>query len=149
VLPGLVEPLHPLVAQWDRLSDEQCFMLIMDGPRKVDLIVDEPHVHAPPHEVSAGTLPAIDAHFWDWTLWLTSKVAAAKDDVVQSELGKMASHLLGPLGVRTTPRSLPEAVDVYLAAREEHEPRFGVRVPRELGAQVERVVRDQASRPQT
>jgi hypothetical protein len=146
VLPGLVEPLHPLVAQWDRLSDEHCFMLITDGPRKVDLIVDEAHVHEPPHVVDAGTLPAIDAHFWDWTLWLTSKVAADKGDVVRSELGKMASHLLGPLGVQTTPRTLPEAVDRYVAARAEHERRFGVHVPRDLGAQVERVVRDQASR---
>jgi hypothetical protein len=37
-LPGLVRVLDPLVAQWDRLSDEACYMLIVSGPTKVDLI---------------------------------------------------------------------------------------------------------------
>jgi hypothetical protein len=144
-LPSLVEPLRPLVAQWDRLSDEQCYMLIVDGPQKVDFLFDEPHAHEPPHVASAETLSAIDAHFWDWTLWLTSKVASGKDDVVRTELAKMTDHVLGPLGAGTPPKTLSEAVDVYLAVRDEHEQRFDVRVPREPGAQVVRRIRDQAS----
>jgi hypothetical protein len=144
-LPSIAEPLRPLVAQWDRLSDEQCYMLILDGPCKVDLIFDVPHTHEPPHVASAETLPAIDAHFWDWTLWLTSKVAAGKDDVLRAELAKMSEHLLGPLGVPTAPATLPQAVDAYLTARAGHEQRFGVTVPRELGAQVVRRITELTS----
>lgn len=144
-LPTLVAGLEPLVAQWDRLSDHQCYMIIIDGPRKIDLLFEEPHTHEPPHEVARATLSAIDDHFWDWTLWLTSKVAADKEDVVRTELAKMTQHLLGPLGVGTPPISLEHAVDRYIAARERHERGFGINVPRALGAQVERVVRELAS----
>ncbi len=145
-LPALVEPLGPLVAQWDRLSDHQCYMIIVDGPRKIDLLFDEPHSHELPHRVSSTTLSVIDAHFWDWTLWLTSKVASGKLDVVRIELAKMTDHLLGPLGVETPPKSLTEAVDEYLSARTDHEERFDVEVPRALGVQVERAVRSQTSK---
>jgi len=31
-LPALLAPLEPLAQQWDRLSDEQCWMLILRGP---------------------------------------------------------------------------------------------------------------------
>lgn len=144
-LPTLVAPLRPLVAQWDRLSDEQCYMLIVDGPTKIDFLFDVPHEHEPPHTVSAETLSAIDAHFWDWTLWLASKVAKGRDDVVQSELEKMSGHLLRPLGVPEVPTSLLHASDVYLAARGEQERRFGVRAPRGLETQVVRRITDQAS----
>jgi hypothetical protein len=142
-LPSLIAPIQPLAAQWDRLSDHQCYMVIVEGPRKVDLLFDEPHTHEPPHLVSATTLAAIDDHFWDWTLWLTSKVAAGKLDVVRSELAKMTDHLLGPLGIRATPTTLLDAVDAYVAARADHEKRFEVEVARELGSQVERVIRTQ------
>lgn len=145
VLPTLIAPLEPLAAQWDRLSDEQCYMLIVDGPQKIDLIFDEPHVHQPPHAVSATTLTTIDAHFWDWALWLTSKVGVGRLDLLATELAKMTDHLLGPLGIVATPGSLTDAVDAYLSARTNHEERFGAKVPRELGRQVERVIRKQAS----
>src|SRR5205823_2037339 len=94
-LPSLVAPMKPLAAQWDRLSDQQCYMIIIDGPRKIDFIFDEPHVHEAPHVASAATLGAIDAHFWDWTLWLTSKVGAGKRELVTTELSKMTDHVLG------------------------------------------------------
>src|SRR6188508_945519 len=56
-LPGLVQGLDPLVEQWDRLSDEACFMLIVRGPAKVDLIFpDVPHDHEPPWVVDSSTL---------------------------------------------------------------------------------------------
>jgi hypothetical protein len=144
-LPGLVERLDPLAAQWDRLSDNECFTFMTDGPTKVDLLFDVPRTHLPPHEPSPDTLSAIDAHFWDWILWLTSKVGAAKDEVVRTELEKMSDHLLRPMGVPSVPRTLLEAVDRYLGARDQLEDRLRVHVPRELGSQVERVVREQAA----
>src|SRR5207248_6232213 len=74
VLPALVEPLKPIAQQWDRLGDYHCYMLTLGGPVKVDLIFDEPHEDEPPWEPRPDTLPGIDRHFWDWTLWLASKL---------------------------------------------------------------------------
>src|SRR5207249_10391018 len=81
---------------------------------------DVPHVPEPPWIVMASTLPGIDCHFWDWTLWLASKVDAGKDELVRAELRKMHEHLLGPLGV-APPDSMRDAVDGYLQARSEWE----------------------------
>ena len=146
VLPSLVGVLRPLVTLWDRLAPEMCYMLIVDGPTKIDLIFPaEQHDPEPPYIVTAETLPAIDAHFWDWTLWLTSKAAKGMTDLVTAELDKMTWYLLGPLGVTATPSSLRQAADLYLAARDEHERRFGSTVPRQLGDQVVRRIRDQES----
>jgi hypothetical protein len=73
-------------------------MLIVPGPEKVDLIFEDvPHAAEPPWTVTSTTLEAVDAHFWDWTLRLASKVDASKAEVVDAELGKMHEHLLGPL----------------------------------------------------
>lgn len=71
-LPSLTAPLRPVVAQWDRLSRNWCYMmiLILAGPAKVDLIFDQPHPMAAPWLVSAATLAAIGDHCWDWALWL-------------------------------------------------------------------------------
>jgi hypothetical protein len=144
-LPSLVESLHPLVAQWDRLSDGQCYMLIVDGPTKIDLLFDEPHKHEPPHTVSRETLASIDAHFWDWTLWLTSKVEAGKDDLVRAELTKLTEHILLPLGTSDVPQTLLEAVEAYLLLRRDYEARLGTTVSRDLGFQVEQLIRQQES----
>lgn len=79
----MVEHLTALARQWDRHSDTQCYMLIVAGSTKVDLIFEEqPHVQEPPWVIGADTLPGIDDHFWDWTLWLTSKVYSRKNDLV-------------------------------------------------------------------
>ena len=72
-LPELVAPLEPLAQQWDRLSPHACYMLMLRGIGKVDLIFDEPWESSPPWEVSAETLRGIDDHFWDWTIWLAAK----------------------------------------------------------------------------
>jgi hypothetical protein len=146
-LPSLVEPLRPIATLWDPLADDETFMIILDGPIKIDLIFDVSREQDPPHVPSAQTLSAIDAHFWDWTLWLTSKVAHGKTDLVRAELEKMTWYLLGPLGVSAVPRSLPDAVDAYRTALGEQERRFGASVPRELAAQVTRVVREQGAEP--
>jgi hypothetical protein len=139
--PSLVASLDPVATLWDRLAPEQCFMLILPGPVKVDIIMDIPHEPGPAYTVDASTLPDIDKHFWDWTLWLTSKHAKGKDDLVRSELEKMFGYILVPMGVASAPRDLGEAVDVYVAARDEQEARFGITLDRRLASEVEPVVR--------
>ena len=132
-LPALVAPLAPLVEQWDRLSPHWCYMLLLRGPVKVDLIFpDEPHPLDGPWEPSASTAKAIDAHFWDWMLWLRSKEAAGRDELVASELEKLHVHLLAPLGVERPLSSVAEAVPAYREARGRLERNVGVRVPRDL-----------------
>jgi hypothetical protein len=136
-LPGLVQGLDPLVEQWDRLSDEACFMLIVRGPAKVDLIFpDVPHDHEPPWVVDSSTLSGIDEHFWDWVLWLTSKVDAGKEPLVEAELITMHEHLLAPLGIPAPSVSLRDAVERYIAARDSWAQRFGVVVDRHVEQEV-------------
>jgi hypothetical protein len=135
-----------MVQQWDRLSDQACYMLIVSGPTKIDLIFEDvPHEHEPPWVVSAGTLAAIDDHFWDWVLWLTSKADAGKTTVVAAELAKMYEHLLAPMSAPAPPRSLGEALDQYLEARDAWAERLGIaidpRVEHEVVPVVEAVSR--------
>jgi hypothetical protein len=141
-LPGLVSGLDPLAQQWDRLSTHGCYMLILTGPAKVDLLfLDQPHRPKPPWKASAQTLLGIDRHFWDWTLWLAAKQQARKDELVRRELQKMAEHLLAPMGAHVVPASLDSAVTSYLAIRGRLEATFGVFVPRVLEREVLRVIR--------
>jgi hypothetical protein len=132
-LPALVSELDPLAQQWDRLSPEWCYMLILRGPTKVDLIFPQ-HQHAdePPWEPSRDNLADLDAHFWDWMLWLHAKEVHKKRDLVATELEKLAQHLLNPLGSPGVPSSIAEAVARYRAARDRAEDELGVRAPREL-----------------
>jgi hypothetical protein len=126
-LPGLVSTLDPLVEQWDRLSDEACYMLVVRGPTKVDLIfADVPHEHDPPWVVNGSTLSGIDDHFWDWVLWLTSKVAAGKDSLVAAKLSTMHDHLLTPMGIPAPTTSLRDVVEQYISARDVWAERLGL-----------------------
>ena len=144
-LPGLVAPAQPLTTLWDPLADRETFMLILRGPTKVDLIFnDEPSTPLPPYDVNAQNLHEVDSHFWDWSLWLVSKQAKGKDDLVRSELRKMAWYILTPMNIEQTPDDLNAAVTLYLAARDSLERSFGVHVPRQLGDEVARVVRTYA-----
>jgi hypothetical protein len=129
-IPRLVVPLSPVVAQWDRPSRTWCYMLILNGPAKVDLIFGQPHAALPPWQASASTLRGIDDHFWDWTLWLRSKQAAGKQHLVEAELGKLHEHLLGPLGVMQAPATIELAIAGYRTARHQWERRLGMRIPR-------------------
>ena len=129
-MPALVIPLQPVVAQWDRLSRTWCFMLLLAGPVKVDLIFDQPHVALPPWRVTAATLPGIDDHFWDWMLWLSGKRAAGRRELVAAELGRLHEYLLGPLGVTAPPATLEQAITDYRAARASWQGRLGCRVSR-------------------
>lgn len=141
-LPVLAAPFEPLAQQWDRLSPHYCYMLILAGPEKVDLLfLDQPHQPEPPWTANRHTLVGMDQHFWDWTLWLAAKQQAGKDALVQGELEKMCHHLLAPMGVPDSLRSLEAAVVSYRAARDRLETEFGVSVPRLLEREVLPVLR--------
>jgi hypothetical protein len=129
-LPALAARLIPVAAQWDRLSSTWCYMLILAGPVKVDLIFTEPHSVQPAWHVTAATLPGIEAHFWDWMLWLSAKQHAGKADLVAAELGKLHEHLLAPLGIQAEPTTLGQAIADYRAARRTCEQRLRCRVSR-------------------
>lgn len=136
-LPGLSAPLAPVAMQWDRLSPHWCWMLMLEGPTKIDLLFfEEPHELEPPWEPTAENLEGIDRHFWDWALWLRSKEAAGKHGLAAAELDKLFRHLLGPLGVASPPDSVARAVADYRDARAVAERRSGCEVPRELEAVV-------------
>jgi hypothetical protein len=136
-LPRILVPLDPLAQQWDRLSLHQCWMLMLRGPVKVDLIFpEEPHTLEPPWQASADTLEGIDVHFWDWTLWLSSKAAAGRREVVSAELEKLFVHLLEPLGINRRPSSIAEAVAEYRGGRARAERALGTKVPRQLEQEV-------------
>jgi len=147
-LPQLVEPLHPLAQQWDRYSSHACYMLMLPGPTKVDLIFpDQKQEWAPAWAPSAGTLTAIDHHFWDWILWLEQKRRSAKVDVLAKSLRDMHELMLRPMGAKAEPESVAEAVAAYLDLRRQLEERFGVDVPRELENEVRPAVLRPAQRP--
>lgn len=130
-LPALVSALEPLAQQWDRISDYPCYMLMLTGPVKVDLIFPgEPYESLPPWTVGADTLDGIDQHFWDWILWLASKREKGKDDLVRRELEKMTEYLLRPLGVDAVPSSIEAALEGYRTARDAREREFGLEVSR-------------------
>ena len=136
-LPVLVSGLEPVAQQWDPLSPHCCYMLILAGPTKVDLLfLDQPHSPKPPWEPSAETLTAMDQHFWDWTLWLAAKQQAGKGELVRRELAKMVEHLLAPMGVQESPGSLESTVASYREARDRLETELGVSVGRRLEREV-------------
>jgi predicted nucleotidyltransferase len=136
-LPDAVAPLRPLAAFWDPLGERPNFTVLLDGPVKIDLIFDgHPFTPSPPWVPSAATLPAIDAHFWDWSLWLGAKRARGEADLVRRHLGHLHQHLLAPLGATGPPADLGEAVATYVELRQRQEERFGVTVDRRLGEQV-------------
>jgi predicted nucleotidyltransferase len=146
-LPALVAELEPLSQQWDRLGPDDycCYMLMLAGPVKIDLIVlGVPHRPEPPWEVAPETLDGIDQHFWDWALWMTAKEQGGKDELVRQELRKMSEHLLKPMGVDRVPGSIHAATVEYLAARERLESSLGVHVSR----RAERVGLDLRTHPE-
>jgi len=130
-LPSAVAALEPIAQQWDRISDYPCYMLMLAGPVKVDLIFPgEPYRSMPPWTVSAQTLDGIDQHVWDWLLWLASKREKGEDALVRRELAKMFDHLLRPMGAHRAPGSLLGAAETYGALRDRLERELGTRVTR-------------------
>jgi predicted nucleotidyltransferase len=140
-LHELVAPLGPLSELWDPYSDVACYMLMLRGPTKIDLIFpSEKREWSPAWEPRPGTLETIDTHFWDWILWLEQKRRGGRTSQLEKSLGDMFELLLRPMGVTDKPRSVVAAVAAYLQAREGLETRYGVRVPRALEEEVRPVV---------
>lgn len=140
-LPVLVAPLHPLSEQWDPYASHACYMLMLRGPTKVDLIFPaQRREWSPAWRPSAETLPAIDRHFWDWILWLEQKRRSGREEVLAIGLGHLYELMLIPMGAATQPASVGEAVEVYRDLRDKLERRFGVTVGRELEGEVGPVV---------
>jgi hypothetical protein len=136
-LPQLFAPLAPLAQQWDRFGTYRCWMLMLPGPVKVELLFpDQPQEPEPPWVATAENLAAIDRQFWDWTLWASGKEAAGKSDLVAAELRMLFDHLLAPLGAEQSPASVADAIDEYRAVRSSAEDQFDVRVPRRLENEV-------------
>jgi hypothetical protein len=136
-IPALVASFGPLAAFWEPLSEQAGYMVVMDGPIKVDVFpIGASRRIQPPWLLSANTLVSIDAHFWDWTLWLGGKALRGERQLVADELAKMHRFLLAPLGVDFAPASLDEAVASYRRARAQAVDAFGAVVQQELGRQV-------------
>ena len=140
-LHRLVAPLRPLSEQWDPYSRIECYMLLLRGPTKIDLMFPSRRREwSPAWEPSPETLEAIDQHFWDWILWLEQKRRGGKTAQLSKSLGDMWKLLLGPMGVDEEPRSVAQAVAAYLRARHSLEESFGVEVPRRVEQEVRPVV---------
>jgi hypothetical protein len=140
-LHRLVAPLLPLSEQWDPYSDRACYMLLLRGPVKIDLIFPrEKRRWSPAWEPRADTLVAIDRHFWDWALWLEQKRRHGRTAQLEKSLADMFELLLRPMGVVDPPRSTEEAAECYVEARSALETRFDIRVPRELEEEVRPVL---------
>jgi predicted nucleotidyltransferase len=136
-LPRVVEALEPLSAMWDPYADFYCFMMLLRGPVRVDILfLEQKHEPGPPWQLTRQTLPAIDCHFWDWINWAGSKVAAGDSGHLEWHLPLLSRMLLQPIGAAAIPRTVEEAVRLYVAARSAAEKRFGLRVSRELEEEV-------------
>jgi hypothetical protein len=141
-LPSLTAPLRPLGALWDPLARHAVFMVVLPGPVKVDLVFDRGHDPGPPWVPGPATLAALDAHFWDWALWLGSKALAGRDGLVLEQLAELHRFVLGPLGVGEVPADLDAAVTAYGAARWRAAARHRVAVAPALGDEVSRALRN-------
>ena len=141
-VPVVIASFRALAAFWEPLAEAAGYMVVLDGPTKVDVFptggrrrIQRPWV------LSAETLPQIDGHFWDWSLWLGSKTLRGQWELVASELTKMHGFLLEPIGVATAPAHLGEALAVYLRVRASAMDALGVFVDPELGRQVSDALR--------
>ncbi len=141
-LPTLVEPLEPLAAQWEPLGHFPVYMLLLRGPTKVEyLFLDHSQETKPAVKPSPETLPAIDAHFWDWIWWLATKASVGRNDLVKQHLPKLYRHLLEPTGADTVPDSIEAAIRDFLVRRSQLERQYGLEVSRALEDEVRRGIR--------
>ena len=140
-LHALVAPLSPLAEQWDPYSAYACYMLMLPGPTKIDLMFpDEQRAWSPPWSPSPETLEAIDRHFWDWILWLEQKRRGGHAETLAKSLSDMYERMLSPMGVSDEPASIVDALNAYVEARDDLERKFRVSVPRDLEHEVRPVV---------
>jgi hypothetical protein len=134
-LPLLVAELRPLARLWDPLATSPVFMVVLAGAVKADLL---PGARPNPTTAAGGRTPRpelhdIDAHFWDWNLWLGAKRLRGQDTLVRAELGKMWRHLLRPLGAAGPPATQQQAIILYLGLRPKREQQLGQAVSPDLG----------------
>jgi hypothetical protein len=146
-LPDLVRPLRPLSQLWDPLARRPVYMLLVVQASgapvvKVDLFLDLPERRpsAEPSATTAANLRGIDAHFWDWTLWLGSKRLRGAETLVRDELVRMWDYVLKPMCCEAAPTTQREAIAEYLRLRRRQEERHGVHVAPELGIAVQRTL---------
>lgn len=140
-LATLVQPLRPIAEQWDPYASHACYMLMLSGAVKVDLLfLDQPWRSASPWSPSPETLEAIDCHFWDWIVWIEQKRTGGDEERLTALLRDLQRLMLEPMGVPATPTSVSEAVAAYTAARDRLEHEYRVRVPRDLDDAVRAVV---------
>jgi hypothetical protein len=141
-LPTLVEPLKPLAAQWEPLGHFPVYMLLLTGPTKIEyLFLDHTQEASPPVTPSPEALPAIDAHFWDWIWWLSTKASVGRNDLVEQHLLKLYVHLLEPIGADTVPDTIEAAIRDFLVRRGGLERRYGLELSRAVEAEVRRGIR--------
>ena len=117
-LPAIAQRVQPIAAQWERLAAHACYMLMLEGGVKVDLILDVPQELEPPWEARPGRLEGIDQHFWDWIVWLAAKDQRGDSELLRQEFEKMSVHLLEPVSIQQTPAAIEEAVQLFRAARD-------------------------------
>jgi hypothetical protein len=136
-VPDVIASFGPLAAFWEPLAEEAGYMVVMDGPIKVDVFPTggRRRIQAP-WVLSAETLVQIDGHFWDWSLGLGGKSLRNERELVADELEMMHDFLLAPIGVAAAPTTLGEALAVYLLARASAMDALGVVVDPELGRQL-------------
>jgi hypothetical protein len=116
-------------------------MLIVPGPTKVDFIFpDVANEKNPPWRVHEDSLHELDAHFWDWMLWLASKQFRGNDELVHNELQKLFNHLLQPMLVEAVPESISGAIEAYKRARKHWETELQISIKKELQNQVEPLI---------
>jgi len=142
-LDDLVSALAPLAAQWDPFAGHACYMLMLRGAVKVDLLFpDQPREWSGAWEPSATTLAAMDTHFWDWILYVEQKRRGRHGDQVARLLEDMHRLMLQPMGVKEPPASVPDAIDAFVRARARLERQYRIEVPRTLEREVRPVVLD-------
>ncbi len=138
VIELAVRPLPALAVFWDPLSERANLIALVDGPIKVDVIVpDAPNPHPITRwTATAQSLPRLDEHFWDWTLWLAAKKLRGSTPLVETQLDRMWRALLEPIGVTAPPTTIGEAVEVYTEASRRRARELGIRVDPGLADQV-------------
>jgi hypothetical protein len=98
-LPNLVEPLRPIGQQWDPYADHACYMLMLTGAVKVDLIFPDQHRQwSSAWQPSVDTLEAIDHHLWDWIAYIEQKRTGGHPVQVATLLHDMHTLMLKPMG---------------------------------------------------
>jgi hypothetical protein len=133
-----VRPLPALAVFWDPLSARANLIALVDGPIKVDVIVpDAPNPQLITRwAVTAQSLARLDEHFWDWTLWLAAKQLRGSTQLVETQLERMWSALLEPLGVTAPPATIGAAIERYTEASQRRAHDLHVRLDPRLADQV-------------